>query len=128
MKKVLTDIKDQYRILVPLDMEAEDRMYRYEIYNDDANIDECFDYLIFNYETEEYIERRLFRLINAKFNIIINIYEEEILENKDIPEAIELVKRVINNNDDDRLVEFATDLIDLFEIAQEKGTSVGFYF
>lgn len=128
MKMKLNSSQHPYMILAPLSEEAEDKMYRYEIYDNNGNISDDFEYMLFDEETEEYVELRLFDLINAKFNIIINIYEEEVLENKNIPEAIELVRRFSCDTDDSRLIEFATDLINLFEIAKEKGTSIGFYF
>ena len=124
----LKDSQHPYIILAPLSEEAEEKMYRYEIYDDNGDISSDYEYMLFDEETEEYFELRLFDLINAKFNMIINIYEEEILDNKNIIEAIDLVKRFSDNSDDKRLVEFATDMINLFEIAKEKGTSVGFYF
>ena len=123
----LNSSQHPYMILAPLSEEAEDKMYRYEIYDNNGNISDDFEYMLFDEETEEYVELRLFDLINAKFNIIINIYEEEVLD-KNIPEAIELVRRFSCDTDDSRLTEFATDLINLFEIAKEKGTSIGFYF
>ena len=128
MKMKLKDSQHPYIILAPLSEEAEEKMYRYEIYDDNGDISSDYEYMLFDEETEEYFELRLFDLINAKFNMIINIYEEEILDNKNIIEAIDLVKRFSDNSDDKRLVEFATDMINLFEIAKEKGTSVGFYF
>lgn len=128
LKMDLDRIQQKFRIIAPLSKEAEEKMYRYELYNTAGEIADIFEYMLFDFETAEYMERRLFDLISATFNISILFYEEEVLENQNIPEAINLIKRLTQHNDDKRLVEFATDLINLMEIAYTKGTSVGFYF
>ena len=97
MKMKLKDSQHPYIILAPLSEVAEEKMYRYEIYDDNGDISSDYEYMLFGEETEEYFELRLFDLINAKFNMIINIYEEEILDNKNIIEAIDLVKRFSDN-------------------------------
>lgn len=84
--------------------------------------------MVFGLETEEYMEIRLFDLINAKLDILINIYEEEIIENKDVETVLELTKRLVETSDDKRFIEFATEFMDLLETAIANRTDVGFYF
>ena len=77
MKEKLDINEHAYVILVPLSEEAQERMDQYDIY-DNGEVAECFKSMVFGLETEEYMEVRLFDLINAKLDILINIYEEEI--------------------------------------------------
>jgi hypothetical protein len=113
--------------LVPLSEEAQERMDQYDIY-DNGEVAECFKSMVFGLETEEYMEIRLFDLINAKLDILINIYEEEIIENKDVETVLELTKRLVETSDDKRFIEFATEFMDLLETAISNRTDVGFYF
>ena len=73
MKERLDINEHAYVILVPLSEEAQARMDQYDIY-DNEEVAECFKSMVFGLETEEYMEIRLFDLINAKLDILINIY------------------------------------------------------
>ena len=127
MKERLDINEHAYVILVPLSEEAQERMDQYDIY-DNGEVAECFKSMVFGLETEEYMEIRLFDLINAKFDILINIYEEEIIENKDVETVLELTKRLVETSDDKRFIEFATEFMDLLETAIANRADVGFYF
>lgn len=127
MKERLDINEHAYVILVPLSEEAQARMDQYDIY-DNGEVAECFKSMVFGLETEEYMEIRLFDLINAKLDILINIYEEEIIENKDVETVLELTKRLVETSDDKRFIEFATEFMNLLETAIANRTDVGFYF
>ena len=127
MKERLDINEHAYVILVPLSEEAQERMDQYDIY-DNGEVAECFKSMVFGLETEEYMEIRLFDLINAKLDILINIYEEEIIQNKDVETALKLTKRLVETSDDKRFIEFATEFMDLLETAIANRTDVGFYF
>ena len=101
---------------------------RMRLWDEDGEFAECFKSMVFGLETEEYMEIRLFDLINAKLDIFINIYEEEIIENKDVETVLELTKRLVETSDDKRFIEFATEFMDLLETAIANRTDVGFYF
>lgn len=127
MKERLDINEHAYVILVPLSEESQERMDQYDIY-DNGEVAECFKSMVFGLETEEYMEIRLFDLINAKLDILINIYEEEIIENKDVETVLEITKRLVETSDDKRFIEFATEFMDLLETAIANRTDVGFYF
>ncbi len=127
MKEMLDINEHAHVILVPLSEEAQERMDRYDIY-DDGEVAECFKSMVFGIETEEYMEVRLFDLINAKLDILINIYEEEVIENKNVELALDLTKRLVDSSDDKRFIEFATEFMDILETAIANKTDVGFYF
>ena len=121
------DIYHEYRVLVPLSEEAEERLYRGEIY-DDGEISECFVKMVFNEEIFVYLENRLFDILNVKFNLLINMYEEEILEREYITDAISITKKLINESDEEKFKLLATDFLNLLVIAEDNKRIVGFYF
>jgi uncharacterized protein YqgQ len=121
------DIYHEYRVLVPLSEEAEERLYRGEIY-DDGEISECFVKMVFNEEIFVYLEDRLFDILNVKFNLLINMYEEEILEREYITDAISITKKLINESDEEKFKLLATDFLNLLVIAEDNKRIVGFYF
>ena len=79
-------------------------------------------------EDFEYYETRVFDFINVECNILIDKYEEETLECNKISKAIEIVKILLNNSDDQKFVEFAKRLLELFIYAKENGKDVEFKF
>ena len=121
------DIYHEYRVLVPLSEEAEERLYRGKIY-DDGEISECFVKMVFNEEIFVYLEDRLFDILNVKFNLLINMYEEEILEREYITDAISITKKLINESDEEKFKLLATDFLNLLVIAEDNKRIVGFYF
>ena len=121
------DIYHEYRVLVPLSEEAEERLYRGEIY-DDGEISECFVKMVFNEEIFVYLEDRLFDILNVKFNLLVNMYEEEILDREYITDAISITKKLINESDEEKFKLLATDFLNLLVIAEDNKRIVGFYF
>ena len=66
-KNIFTEylyIYHEYRVIVPLSEEAEERLYRWEIY-DDGEISECFAKMVFNEEIFLYLEKCLFDILNV---------------------------------------------------------------
>lgn len=121
------DLTHEYRILVPLSEEAEEMLYRGEIY-ENGEIASCFKTKIFHEDTYGYLEDRLFDFINVKFDLIINMYEEEFLEHEQLEEAILLTEKLINSSDEKRFINLATEFVNLLKLAKENNTIVGFYF
>ncbi len=66
----------------------------------------------------------VFDIINEKCNIIIDEYEEAVLELDKIPMAIEVVRQLINDNKNDELVK----LKEMLNLAITYKTIVGFDF
>ncbi|BCJ93241.1 hypothetical protein acsn021_08100 [Anaerocolumna cellulosilytica] len=66
----------------------------------------------------------VFESINKECNIIIDEYEEEILELDKIPTALEVVTQLINRNENEELVRLREMLI----LATTYKTVVGFDF
>ena len=66
----------------------------------------------------------VFDIINEKCDIIIDEYEEEILELDKIPIALEVVTRLINDNKDEELAR----LKEMLNLAITYKTIVGFDF
>ncbi len=66
----------------------------------------------------------IFDIINEKCNIIIDEYEEELLELDKIPIAIEAIEQLINDDKDEELVR----LMEILNLAISYNTIVGFDF
>lgn len=66
----------------------------------------------------------VFDIINEKCDIIIDEYEEEVLELDKIPIALEVVTQLINNNNNEELVR----LKEMLSLAITYKTIVGFDF
>ena len=66
----------------------------------------------------------VFDIINEKCDIIIDEYEEEVLELDKIPIALEVVTQLINDNKDEELVR----LKEMLNLAITYKTIVGFDF
>lgn len=121
------NLSNEYRILVPFDDKTEERMYRYDLYQD-GEIRPEFYGIEFHEDTFYYMETRLFGFLNVECGLLINMYEEEVLENDLLDKAINVINLVIDNSEDDVLSDFANKLIDCINIAKQQGTVVGFYF
>ena len=121
------DLQHEYRILVPQDKYAEELLYRGDIH-DSQGIRTCFYKMIFHEDDFNYLEDRLFDFMNVKFDILINMYEEEILEADQVEDAIVLTKKIMSEINEEKFTILATELIKLFEKALENSTIVGFYF
>ena len=69
-------------------------------------------------------ETGVFDVINEKCDIIIDEYEEEVLELSKIPTALEVVTQLINNNQNEELLR----LKEMLNLAVLYNTIVGFDF
>ena len=124
--KALNPEKD-YLILVPVNQEGEDELYRGEIHNDEY-IGHNFRYMLFHEEQYVYMESALFDIINVELGTLINMYEEEIVESERTGQLLDIIDMLIRNSDDDRFLKFAEEFRSLVQLAIEHHTSVGFYF
>ena len=66
----------------------------------------------------------VFDIISEKCDIIIDEYEEEVLELSKIPIALEVVEKLINNNENEELLR----LKEMLNLAVLYSTIVGFDF
>lgn len=121
------DLTHEYYILAPLSKEAETRLYYYDIY-DNGEISDVFLSMTFYEDTYCYVEYRLFNYIDACCGTFIDMYEEEYIDNKDLPKVLELTKDLIANSDEKRFITFAKEFQRLVEVAIEKNTDIGFCF
>lgn len=121
------NLSHSYRILVPKNSDAAERLYVYDIYD---NGEICSDMvcLEFHEDTFYYMESRILDFINVECDLLINMYEEEVLENEQLDSAINIVDILVRNSDDDAVITFGKKLLDLMRLAKECGTVVGFYF
>jgi hypothetical protein len=121
------DLDNKYRILVPLNDKATECLYGYDIY-ENGEIRSDIVGIEFHEDTFYYMENRLFDFINVECDLLINMYEEEVLENNQLDKAMNITQIIIDNTDDEALLDFAHKLLRLMNLAKESGTVVGFYF
>ncbi len=121
------DTKREYRVLVPLNEKAEERMYRYKIY-DGGDISPDFRCLKFFEETFYIMNDYYFVPLNQKFDLIITSEEEDIIYTEQLDEAQTLVMKILDNIDDLAAIDFGKILLKMIIDAKEHNTVVGFYF
>ena len=121
------DAKREYRILVPLNEEAEERMYRYQIY-DGNDISPDFKCLQFYEETFYIMDDYYFVPLNQKFDLIITSEEEDVIYTEQLDAAKELVTKILDNIDDPAAIDFGNILLQMMIDAKEHNTVMGFYF
>ena len=121
------DPKHEYKVLVPLNEEAEERMYRYQIY-DGNDISPDFKCLKFYEETYYIMDDYYFVPLNQKFDLIITSEEEDVIFTEQLDEAKELVTEILNNTDNPAAKDFGNILLKMIIEAKELNTVVGFYF
>lgn len=126
-KEKCINLSKEYKIIVPLDAAAADQLYEYDIYQN-GEIRNGMVGLVFYEDTFYYMEKRLLDFINVECGLLINMYEEEVLENDQLDKGIQVVELVMNNSDDSVLLDFAQKLLELLRLAKKQGTIVGFYF
>ena len=86
---------------------------------------EQMEELILTEEKYEYLDKiGIFNKINEKCDIIIDDYEEEILELERIPKALDVVNQFINNYANEELIQLKR----MLNLAVEHKTLVGFDF
>ena len=123
------DLTHWYRVLVPKTKEAENKLYD-DDYFDESNdcIKDEFDYMEFHEDTFCFLENRLFDFINVELGILINMYEDEIIDNNQLDKVLEVTNRMIINSDDSKFIELASEFQELVKKAKEYDTVVGLYF
>ena len=121
------DPAHEYRILVPVNDEATELLYKGEIYIN-GEISNDMIGLIFYEDTFYYMESKLFDFINVECDTLINMYEEEILDADQLDKAINIIEVIISNTDDKTLLQFAQMLLELLNLAKRNRTIVGFCF
>ena len=121
------NLSKDYKIIVPLDDIATEQLYECDIYQN-GEIRNNMVGIVFHEDTFYYMEKRLLDFINVECGLLINMYEEEVIENNQLDKAIDTVELVMNNSDDSVLLNFAQTLLSLLKLAKKQGTIVGFYF
>ena len=123
------DLKNEYRILVSLDEASTEKLWSCDIYdNEDGGINRDMVCLSFREDTFYYMEDLIFDVLNAKLDLLINMYEEEYISTEQLTMAISVVDHIIDNTDDNAVINFANLLLDMIKLAKEHGTIVGFCF
>ena len=126
-EKEILDPEKEYYILVPKNQLAMEKMYQYDIY-DENGISDNFYCMIFHEDTFNYMEKRLFDFINVRCNLLINMYEEEIAEKEQLQCVLAVTDMLISNSEDERFLKFASDFREMVTLAIESNTNMGFYF
>ena len=122
-----------YYILTPLNKRAIEDLCRRKIYKRHCKADECiikdtFKAMIFKEDTYFYLEDNLFTLINAECDVMIDIYEDEIIWNEQLETVLELTNSLLESSNDERFIKLATEFKSLVELAIKKKTVIGFCF
>lgn len=76
----LLDSEKDYLITVPINEEGVEELYTNNIFKD-AYISKNMQYMVFHEDMYNYMESRLFDIINVEMGTLINMYEEEIIDN-----------------------------------------------
>ena len=84
--------------------------------------------MIFHEDTYYEMESMLFDYINVECDIIINMYEEAIVENNQLEKVLLLTNSLLESSKDEKFIKFATEFKSLVELAIKKKTVIGFYF
>lgn len=95
--------------------------------NVDARNDENMKIYEFSYE-EKLLLWPLFYKFNDKFHILIADYEEDIIMVKQLPEAINITQRFIENTTEARTKENALKVLEALVFAQKLQMPVEFCF
>ena len=110
--------RDKY-IRVPKDKEA------MEDYNFGIQKEEQMEEMILSEEQYDKLnEIGVFEIINQACDIIIDEYEEEVLELSKIPTALEIIEKLIRDNECEELLR----LKEMLELAVSYNSIVGFDF
>ena len=123
----LLDPEKDYLIIVPINDEGVDELYRNDIFKDDY-ISKNMQYMVFHEDTYIYMENRLFDIINVEMDMLINMYEEEIVDSEKLNKLLSVVDMLIRNCDDKKSLTFMSEFRNLVQIAIDHKTVVGFYF
>ncbi|MCP1225813.1 hypothetical protein [Sebaldella sp. S0638] len=112
----------QYWIYVPLTKEDQEKLYYAIDYNE---VRDKSKYLLMTEDEMNYLwNKGLFHLINNVANVIIDEYEEEVIDNvEDMKKVLEAINRHDEFND-----EYSTQIKKLFQEAIERETEINFAF
>lgn len=123
------NLNHDYRVLVSLDDESTNNLWRCQLYDEeDGGINRQMLCLSFHEDTFYYMEDYIFRSLNDKLGLCINMYEEEVIDTAKLDEAISVMENIIDNTNDSAVVDFSKKLLEMMKIARKYGTIVGFCF
>lgn len=123
------DLSHEYRILVSLDEESTNKLWRCQLHDEtDGGINHQMQGIYFHEDTFYYMEENFFNYLNVNLKIYINRYEEEYINQDKIDESIMIVEYIVENSKDKAVVDFGQTLLNLMKIAKKKGTILGFCF
>lgn len=117
-----------YYIIVPINEEGREQLYQYNFRTSSGEVNSNFKAMVFNEETFLYAENRLLDIINIKCNKLINMYEEEVIEPNQLPTVKSIIENVLSVNEDEKLTQFAKELLELVIFALDNNKEIGFYF
>lgn len=121
------DLMHNYYIVVPISKQYEEDLYEYKIF-EDGEIRSCFIKMVFDEKKYNYIEKRLFDFINAKFGLYICMYEEEYIEYEQLKDVKELTENLIKNSGEEEFLQFANEFLKLINFAITHEVPVGLLF
>jgi hypothetical protein len=123
------DLNKWYCVLVPKNDNALNDMAGYDFWDEDkGDVRDDFFYMKFHEDTYLLMEDYLFNFIDDECHLLINMYEEEWIDGENLPKALEITNRMINNCDNEEFIKLATEFRGLIEKAIEYKTCVGCYF
>ena len=123
------DLNKWYGIVVPKNHDAFEEMCDYKIWDDEeGDIRDIYWFMKFHEDTYYLMEDYLFNFIDAECDLLINMYEEEWIEGENLPKALEITDRMINNSDKDEFIRLDKEFRELIVKAIEHNTCVGCYF
>jgi len=86
--------------------------------------------LIIKFDSTEYFyleNMKYLDFINVNCDTLIDLYEEEVIPNEKLKNALEITELLKNNSSDEKYNELLTRFIDIFKKAIDAGTFVGVY-
>ena len=123
------DLNKWYCVVVPKDQEAYDLMCDYKVWDDEKqDVRDCYYFMKFHEDLYLLMEEYLFNFIDDECDLLINMYEEEWIEGDNLPKALEITDRMINNSDNEEFLKLAKEFRELVKKAIELNTCVGCFF
>ncbi len=122
------DLQHRYYIVIALSKEAENHLYDCQFYDDKGDIKEGYEGFWFDEKAFLLMEKYFFNFIDSECNLLINMYEEEFAFPEQLPNILEIIDRMSNECDNDKVLKLAKDFRSLVVKAIELNTPVGFCF
>lgn len=122
------DLTHRYYIVIPLSKDKEDHLYDCQFRDENGEIKDGYEGFWFDERLYSLMEKYFFNFIDAECDLIITMYEEEYVFPEKIDSVIDIVKRMMNECDNEEVLELAKKLLNLLERAKELNTVVGFCF